>query len=86
MESPALYLYKKRLSHGCFIHSNHFHNIWQYKNPNLAREEKLKVPAMETNAAGATKNNRLYEEFEPYCKWLTKEGQKILDIDLKGIN
>ncbi|XP_057446702.1 inactive protein RESTRICTED TEV MOVEMENT 2-like [Lotus japonicus] len=39
---------------------------------------------METNAAGATKNNRLYEEFEPYCKWLTKEGQKILDIDLKG--
>jgi hypothetical protein len=38
---------------------------------------------METKAVEAT-NNRLYEDFEPYCKWLTKEGQKILEIDLKG--
>lgn len=39
---------------------------------------------METNVAKAT-SNRLYEDFEPYCKWLTKEGQKTLAIDLKGI-
>lgn len=39
---------------------------------------------METKEAGVT-SNRLYEDFEPYCKWLTKEGQKTLEIDLKGI-
>ncbi|AES76493.1 hypothetical protein MTR_6g079910 [Medicago truncatula] len=39
---------------------------------------------METKVAGAT-SNRLYEDFEPYCKWITKEGQKILEIDLKAI-
>lgn len=39
---------------------------------------------METNAAGAT-SNRLYEDFEPYCKWITEEERKILEIDLKGI-
>lgn len=38
---------------------------------------------METNAAEAS--NRLYEDFEPYCKWLTKEGQATLEINLKGI-
>ncbi|RDX66883.1 Inactive protein RESTRICTED TEV MOVEMENT 2, partial [Mucuna pruriens] len=36
---------------------------------------------METNVAEA---NRLYEDFEPYCKWLTKEGQATLEINLKG--
>ena len=39
---------------------------------------------METKVAEAT-SKRLYEDFEPYCKWITKEGQKILEIDLKGI-
>ncbi|KAJ1377402.1 HSP20-like chaperone [Sesbania bispinosa] len=39
---------------------------------------------METNAAGGATSNRLYEDFEPYCKWLTKDGQKTLEIDLKG--
>ncbi|CAK8532303.1 unnamed protein product [Lathyrus sativus] len=29
-------------------------------------------------------SKRLYEDFEPYCKWLTNEGQKILEVDLKG--
>ncbi|XP_020213965.1 inactive protein RESTRICTED TEV MOVEMENT 2 [Cajanus cajan] len=38
---------------------------------------------METNAAKPT-SNRLYEDFEPYCKWLTKEGQATLEISLKG--
>ncbi|XP_027357331.1 inactive protein RESTRICTED TEV MOVEMENT 2-like [Abrus precatorius] len=39
---------------------------------------------METNAAEPT-SNRLYEDFEPYCKWLTKEeGQVTLEIYLKG--
>lgn len=39
---------------------------------------------METNAAGAT-SHRLYEDFEPFCKWLTDEGHETLEIDLKGI-
>ncbi|KAK7380134.1 hypothetical protein VNO78_32575 [Psophocarpus tetragonolobus] len=38
---------------------------------------------METNVAEAT-SNRLYEDFEPYCKWLTKNEQAILEISLKG--
>ncbi|KAL2334365.1 hypothetical protein Fmac_015578 [Flemingia macrophylla] len=38
---------------------------------------------MDTNAAEAT-SNRLYEDFEPYCKWLTKEGQAVLEVNLKG--
>ncbi|CAI8593388.1 unnamed protein product [Vicia faba] len=29
-------------------------------------------------------SKRLYEDFEPYCKWITNEGQKILEVDLKG--
>jgi hypothetical protein len=75
-------LYKKIESQ--FIHSIPFHNFWQLKNLKLKREEKPKSSySMETKAVEAT-NNRLYEDFEPYCKWLTKEGQKILEIDLKG--
>ncbi|CAJ1952281.1 unnamed protein product [Sphenostylis stenocarpa] len=38
---------------------------------------------METNAPEAVKN-RLYEDFEPYCKWLTQKGQAIIEISLKG--
>ncbi|TKY44919.1 Inactive protein RESTRICTED TEV MOVEMENT 2 [Spatholobus suberectus] len=38
---------------------------------------------METNATEAT-SNRSYENFEPYCKWLTEEGQETLEIKLKG--
>ncbi|XP_014509467.1 inactive protein RESTRICTED TEV MOVEMENT 2 [Vigna radiata var. radiata] len=38
---------------------------------------------MEINAAEAA-TNRSYEDFEPYCKWLTQEGQAILEIHLKG--
>ncbi|ESW24556.1 hypothetical protein PHAVU_004G140600 [Phaseolus vulgaris] len=38
---------------------------------------------MEINAAEAA-TNRSYEDFEPYCKWLTQEGQVILEINLKG--
>ncbi|KAK7314748.1 hypothetical protein VNO77_33276 [Canavalia gladiata] len=37
----------------------------------------------QTNAAEAT-CNRLYEDFEPYCKWLKKERQVTLEINLKG--
>ncbi|KAL9324337.1 hypothetical protein ACSQ67_009194 [Phaseolus vulgaris] len=37
---------------------------------------------MEINAAEAA-TNRSYEDFEPYCKWLTQEGQVILEINLK---
>ena len=40
---------------------------------------------MESNTAEATRN-RMYEDFEPYCKWLTKDGQATLEINLKGIN
>ena len=39
---------------------------------------------MESNTAEATRN-RMYEDFEPYCKWLTKDGQATLEINLKGI-
>ncbi|KAL2999248.1 hypothetical protein AAZX31_09G149600 [Glycine max] len=38
---------------------------------------------MESNTAEATRN-RMYEDFEPYCKWLTKDGQATLEINLKG--
>ncbi|ESW24561.1 hypothetical protein PHAVU_004G140900 [Phaseolus vulgaris] len=38
---------------------------------------------MEINAAEAA-TSRSYEDFEPYCKWLTQEGQAILEINLKG--
>ncbi|XP_054802347.1 uncharacterized protein LOC129306030 [Prosopis cineraria] len=38
---------------------------------------------METKASGAP-SNRVYEFFEPYCKWSTEEGPETLQIDLKG--
>ena len=46
-------------------------------------DQKEITTAMETNAAEAA-TNRSYEDFEPYCKWLTLEGQVILEINLKG--
>ncbi|CAL0323885.1 unnamed protein product [Lupinus luteus] len=38
---------------------------------------------METNAAVAS-SHYLYEDFEPFCKWLTEKEQETLEIDLKG--
>ncbi|CAL0322309.1 unnamed protein product [Lupinus luteus] len=38
---------------------------------------------METIAAAVT-GHRLYEDFEPFCKWITQEEQDTLEIDLKG--
>ncbi|OIW20168.1 hypothetical protein TanjilG_04621 [Lupinus angustifolius] len=38
---------------------------------------------METNGAAAT-GHYLYEDFEPFCKWLTEKEQETLEIDLKG--
>ncbi|KAE9600186.1 hypothetical protein Lal_00045867 [Lupinus albus] len=40
---------------------------------------------METIAAAVT-GQRLYEDFEPFCKWITQEGEQTLEIDLKGFN
>ncbi|KAI9092513.1 hypothetical protein K1719_027641 [Acacia pycnantha] len=41
---------------------------------------------METNKASeAPRIKRVYEVFEPYCKWTTEDGgPEILEIDLKG--
>ncbi|KAI4352017.1 hypothetical protein L6164_006307 [Bauhinia variegata] len=36
---------------------------------------------MDTEAASS---NRIYEDFEPFCKWHSDEGQDTLDIDLEG--
>lgn len=40
---------------------------------------------MNTNKASETSSKRLYEVFEPYCRWKTEDqGLEILQIDLKG--
>ncbi|XP_028805565.1 inactive protein RESTRICTED TEV MOVEMENT 2-like [Neltuma alba] len=40
---------------------------------------------METNKASEAPSKRVYEFFEPYCKWKTSdEGTEILEIELKG--
>ncbi|KAK4280580.1 hypothetical protein QN277_012190 [Acacia crassicarpa] len=40
---------------------------------------------METNKASEAPRKRVYEVFEPYCKWRTEDGgPEILEIDLKG--